>query len=79
MISTIFIISLHLRNSSLLVDFDVGGGLSVGAIVGIVLASCVTLLLILLFLWMKGFLGKKDLEDKGTINHIKKLCRESTV
>ena len=71
MISTIFIISLHLRNSSLLVDFDGGGGLSVGAIVGIVLASCVILLLILVFLWMKGFLGKKDLGDKGTINHIK--------
>ena len=79
MISTIFIISLHLRNSSLLVDFHVGGGLSVGAIVGIVLASCVILLLILVFLWMKGFLGKKDLEDKGMINDIKKLCRESTV
>uniref|UniRef100_A0A2N9IN73 non-specific serine/threonine protein kinase n=1 Tax=Fagus sylvatica TaxID=28930 RepID=A0A2N9IN73_FAGSY len=45
-------------------NFDVGGGLSVGAIVGIVLASCVILLLILVFLWMKGFLGKKDLEDK---------------
>ncbi|XP_075661405.1 putative LRR receptor-like serine/threonine-protein kinase At1g53430 isoform X2 [Castanea sativa] len=45
-------------------NFDVGGGLSVGAIVGIVLASCVILVLILVFLRMKGYLGKKDLEDK---------------
>ncbi|XP_050255983.1 probable LRR receptor-like serine/threonine-protein kinase At1g53430 isoform X4 [Quercus robur] len=45
-------------------NFDVGGGLSVGAIVGIVLASCVILVLILVFLRMKGYLGKKVLEDK---------------
>ncbi|KAK9996567.1 hypothetical protein SO802_021253 [Lithocarpus litseifolius] len=45
-------------------NFDVGRGLSVGAIVGIVLASCVILVLILVFLWMKGYLGKKILEDK---------------
>ncbi|XP_050247713.1 probable LRR receptor-like serine/threonine-protein kinase At1g53430 isoform X2 [Quercus robur] len=44
-------------------NFEVGRGLSVGAIVGIVLASCVILVLILAFLWMKGYLGKKDLED----------------
>ncbi|KAK7852513.1 putative lrr receptor-like serine/threonine-protein kinase [Quercus suber] len=63
-ISTFFVINLHVRNSSPFIDFDVGGGLSVGAIVGIVLASCVILVLILVFLWMKGYLGKKDLEDK---------------
>ncbi|XP_050256930.1 probable LRR receptor-like serine/threonine-protein kinase At1g53430 isoform X2 [Quercus robur] len=45
-------------------NFVVGGGLSVGAIVGIVLASCVILVLILVFLRMKGYLGKKVLEDK---------------
>ncbi|XP_030937531.1 probable LRR receptor-like serine/threonine-protein kinase At1g53430 isoform X2 [Quercus lobata] len=45
-------------------NFDVGEGLSVGAIVGIVLASCVILVLILVFLRMKGYLGKKVLEDK---------------
>ncbi|KAB1202734.1 hypothetical protein CJ030_MR8G002234 [Morella rubra] len=39
-------------------------GLSAGAIAGIVLASCVLLVLILVFLRVKGFLGGKDLEDK---------------
>ncbi|PON69845.1 Phosphorylase kinase, gamma catalytic subunit [Parasponia andersonii] len=42
---------------------DTDGGLSVGAIVGIVAASCVLVLLILLVLRMKGYLGGKDLED----------------
>ena len=69
-ISTFFVINLHVRNSSPFVDFEVGRGLSVGAIVGIVLASCVILVLILVFLRMKGYLGKKDLKDKGKINHI---------
>uniref|UniRef100_A0A2P2MVJ0 non-specific serine/threonine protein kinase n=2 Tax=Rhizophora mucronata TaxID=61149 RepID=A0A2P2MVJ0_RHIMU len=40
------------------------GGLSVGAIIGIVVASCVLILLILLVLRVKGYLGGKDLEDK---------------
>ncbi|KAB1202735.1 hypothetical protein CJ030_MR8G002235 [Morella rubra] len=39
-------------------------GLSAGAIAGIVLASCVLLVLILVVLRVKGFLGGKDLEDK---------------
>ncbi|KAK4567565.1 hypothetical protein RGQ29_003365 [Quercus rubra] len=67
-------------------NFDVGGGLSVGAIVGIVLASCVILVLILVFLRMNGYLGKKDLEDKElrgldlqtgyfTLRHIKAATR----
>ncbi|KAJ6314327.1 hypothetical protein OIU78_017905 [Salix suchowensis] len=43
---------------------DNGGGLSVGAIIGIVVASCVLATLVLLVLWKKGFLGGKDLEDK---------------
>ncbi|XP_059662755.1 probable LRR receptor-like serine/threonine-protein kinase At1g53430 isoform X2 [Cornus florida] len=45
-------------------NFDPNTGLSVGAIVGIVAASCVVLALILLVLRMKGCLGGKDLEDK---------------
>ncbi|XP_058103388.1 uncharacterized protein LOC131246945 [Magnolia sinica] len=40
------------------------GRLSVGAIVGIAAASCVTIVLILLFLWIKGCLGRKDLVDE---------------
>ncbi|CAL5403097.1 unnamed protein product [Camellia sinensis] len=40
-------------------------GLSAGAIAGIVVASCVLLVLILVVLRMKGYLGGKDLEDKG--------------
>ncbi|KAJ6301666.1 hypothetical protein OIU77_015889 [Salix suchowensis] len=46
---------------------DNGGGLSVGAITGIVVASCVLATLLLLLLRKKGFLGGKDLEDKGKI------------
>ncbi|XP_058100934.1 probable LRR receptor-like serine/threonine-protein kinase At1g53440 isoform X3 [Magnolia sinica] len=38
--------------------------LSVGAIVGIVAASCITVLLILFILWVKGCLGRKDLVDE---------------
>ncbi|KAF9666682.1 hypothetical protein SADUNF_Sadunf16G0254100 [Salix dunnii] len=43
---------------------DNGGGLSVGAITGIVVASCVLVTLLLLLLRKKGCLGGKDLEDK---------------
>ncbi|KAL6311078.1 hypothetical protein AAG906_027112 [Vitis piasezkii] len=45
-------------------NFDPNAGLSVGAIIGIVMASCVVLAFILVLLWMKGYLGGKDLEDK---------------
>ncbi|KAI8558045.1 hypothetical protein RHMOL_Rhmol04G0057900 [Rhododendron molle] len=45
-------------------NFDVSTGLSAGAIVGIVAASFVLLVLILVVLWMKGCLGGKDLENK---------------
>ncbi|KAJ6776165.1 hypothetical protein OIU74_000367 [Salix koriyanagi] len=41
------------------------GGLSVGAIIGIVAASCVLAALFLLLLRTKGYLGGKDLENKG--------------
>ncbi|XP_010644095.1 probable LRR receptor-like serine/threonine-protein kinase At1g53430 [Vitis vinifera] len=45
-------------------NFDPNAGLSVGAIIGIVMASCVVLAFILALLWTKGYLGGKDLEDK---------------
>ncbi|KAA8526743.1 hypothetical protein F0562_009027 [Nyssa sinensis] len=45
-------------------NFDVHTGLSVGPIVGIVVASCVVLVLTLVVLWRKGYLGGKDLEDR---------------
>ncbi|KAG2681608.1 hypothetical protein I3760_11G153100 [Carya illinoinensis] len=44
-------------------NFDVSRGLSAGAIAGIVLASCVLLVLALAALRTKGYLGGKDLED----------------
>ncbi|KAK1404903.1 putative LRR receptor-like serine/threonine-protein kinase [Heracleum sosnowskyi] len=40
------------------------GGLSTGTIAGIVIASLVSVALILVVLWKKGFLGGKDIEDK---------------
>lgn len=45
------------------------GGLSVGAIVGIAVASSVVvlLLLILVILRKKGYLGGKEAEDKGML------------
>ncbi|KAK4492967.1 hypothetical protein RD792_000294 [Penstemon davidsonii] len=46
-------------------NFDVSTGLSVGAIIGIVISSFVVVLLILLVLWWKGCFGGRDLEDKG--------------
>ncbi|CAI9088848.1 OLC1v1023292C1 [Oldenlandia corymbosa var. corymbosa] len=46
-------------------NFDTStGGLSVGAIIGIVAASCVLVALILVVLRMRGYLGGKDEEDK---------------
>ncbi|KAB5521335.1 hypothetical protein DKX38_025654 [Salix brachista] len=41
------------------------GGLSAGAVIGIVAASCVLAALFLLLLRTKGYLGGKDLENKG--------------
>ncbi|KAF4386870.1 hypothetical protein F8388_006825 [Cannabis sativa] len=54
-------------------NFSVNSGLSVGAIIGIVAASCVVVACILLGLRMKGYLGGKDLDDpvlrdKGTLS-----------
>ncbi|KAK4484663.1 hypothetical protein RD792_007252 [Penstemon davidsonii] len=45
-------------------NFDVSTGLSVGAIIGIVVSSFVVVLLILIVLWKKGCFGGKDVEDK---------------
>ncbi|KAK1581945.1 hypothetical protein Q3G72_010431 [Acer saccharum] len=46
-------------------NFEVDtGGLSAGAIVGIVVASCAAVALLLVLLWMKGCFGGKDLENK---------------
>ncbi|RVW42866.1 putative LRR receptor-like serine/threonine-protein kinase [Vitis vinifera] len=44
--------------------FNPNPGLSVGRIIGIVIPSCVVLILILVLLRMKGYLGGKDLEDR---------------
>ncbi|XP_058100922.1 probable LRR receptor-like serine/threonine-protein kinase At1g53440 isoform X2 [Magnolia sinica] len=43
---------------------DDGSGLSAGAIVGIVAGCCIVVGLILVFLWMKGCLGVKDLVNE---------------
>lgn len=49
---------------SFVVDFKVNtGGLSAGAIVGIVAASCVFVFLVLFALRMKGYLGGKDTDE----------------
>lgn len=45
-------------------NYSVDTGLSAGAIVGIVVSSCVLLVLILAILRMRGYLGGKDAEDK---------------
>ena len=55
-----------------MIDFNTGG-LSTLAIAGIVVASLVGLGLILAVLWIKGFLGRKDAEDKGVICYYKIL------
>lgn len=48
------------------VDFEIHSkGLSAGAIVGIVAASCVLIIVVLVALRKMGFLGRKDTTDKG--------------
>ncbi|GMH27932.1 hypothetical protein Nepgr_029775 [Nepenthes gracilis] len=46
-------------------NFNTHIGFSVGAIVGIVLTSCVILAFLLLFLWMKGYLLRKSNRHEG--------------
>ncbi|KAL6311069.1 hypothetical protein AAG906_026905 [Vitis piasezkii] len=45
-------------------NYDPNPGQSIGGIIGIVITSCVVLVLILVVLRMKGYLGGKDLEDR---------------
>ncbi|KAL6511240.1 hypothetical protein OROMI_034914 [Orobanche minor] len=45
-------------------NFDVStGGLSVGLIVGIVVSSCVAVLLVLVVLWKRGYFGGKNAQE----------------
>ncbi|KAI3695279.1 hypothetical protein L1987_78274 [Smallanthus sonchifolius] len=46
-------------------DVGTGSGLSAGAIAGIMIGSCTFIVLILVVLWKKGYLGG-DKEDKGS-------------
>ncbi|GMH25581.1 hypothetical protein Nepgr_027424 [Nepenthes gracilis] len=46
-------------------NFNTHKEFSVGAIVGIVISSCAILASLLLFLWMKGYLGRKTEGDKA--------------
>lgn len=63
------------HNHILLVDFHVQtSGLSTGTIAGIVAGSIASvIILILLVLWRTGFLGEKDIEDKGERYDLHKL------
>ncbi|KAH9779287.1 putative LRR receptor-like serine/threonine-protein kinase [Citrus sinensis] len=45
-------------------EVDTGGGLSAGAIVGIVAGSCAVVIILLFILWRLGYLGGKNVEDK---------------
>nr|DAD37730.1 TPA_asm: hypothetical protein HUJ06_008371 [Nelumbo nucifera] len=45
-------------------NFDPDTGLSVGAVFGIIAAGCMVIVLMLVFLWMKGYLRGKGPEDK---------------
>ena len=57
------------KNFHFVLDFKIPSkGLSAGAIVGIVAGSCVLVILILLVLRKKGFLGGQDPTDKGMIS-----------
>ncbi|KAK3025480.1 hypothetical protein RJ639_041561, partial [Escallonia herrerae] len=60
-------------------NFDTDtGGLSIGAITGIVAASCVSVILILVALRMKGYLGGENSEDKdGGVIAVKQLSAKS--
>ena len=55
-------------------DFKVGTGLSAGATAGIVLASCAILVLILVLLRVRGYLGGKGHENEGIIYDLCTTC-----
>ncbi|GMH25915.1 hypothetical protein Nepgr_027758 [Nepenthes gracilis] len=46
-------------------NFSTLTGYSIGAVAGIITASCVILASLLLFLWMKGYLGRKSKGDEA--------------
>ncbi|KAJ6950007.1 LRR receptor-like serine/threonine-protein kinase [Populus alba x Populus x berolinensis] len=57
--------------------FKNGSGLSVGAVIGIVAASCVLAALFLLLLRSKGYLGGKELVDKDSQTQVSSLSQSS--
>ncbi|KAF8012644.1 hypothetical protein BT93_I0719 [Corymbia citriodora subsp. variegata] len=55
-------------------NYDVGSaGLSAGAITGIAVASGILIVLIILVLWLRGFLGGKEVEDPSEVV-LRELC-----
>ncbi|GMH25622.1 hypothetical protein Nepgr_027465 [Nepenthes gracilis] len=46
-------------------NFSTHKGFPISAVVGIVIASCMILAFLLLFLWMKGYLGRKSKGDEA--------------
>lgn len=56
------------KHFNFFVDFkNHSEGLSAGVIIGIVAASCVVVILIVVAIWKMGFLGGKDIRNKGKI------------
>lgn len=51
------------------IDFEINeGGLSAGALAGIIISSCaVVIILVVVFLWMTGYICKKEVLDNGKI------------
>lgn len=51
------------------IDFKIDeGGLSAGALAGIIISSCaVLIILVVVFLWMKGYICKKEVPANGKV------------